>query len=260
MTPTAIEYHCDDSIGWIRLEGADRLNPIGTTTYLKLAQALRYFECSTSVRAVIVHGAGRVFSAGADIGEIAGFAGRDEFAAFIRGFTDALDVIASSRLPVIAAIHGAALGGGLELALACDLRVCTSDAKLGLPEAKLGVLPGAGGTQRLPRVIPPAVATEMLMLGTFITGEQAYALGLVNRLSGPETLLETAEGLARQLADGSAQVVQAVKSLLTSTIHLNLDDAIAREHAVVADLFDSPDAREGFAAFLQKRRPNFTRK
>jgi enoyl-CoA hydratase/carnithine racemase len=239
---TAVTCRVQDTVGWIRLDGADRLNSISTKTYTQLAETIDHLEKQRSVRALLVHGAGRVFSAGADIEEIRGFAGRREFEAFIHGFTDALDVIAASRLPVIAAVHGAALGGGLELALACDLRVATRDAKLGLPEAKLGVLPGACGTQRLPRLFPHGVAMEMLMLGTPISGERAYALGLVNWFSEPGTPLEAAAELAGELAAGSAQVPAAAKSLLRSTLHLSVHDGIEQERAVVADLSTPPMA------------------
>lgn len=256
---TGITYRCQDSVGWIRLDGADRLNAIGTKTYTELADAMRHLEAQRQVRAVVVHGAGLVFSAGADIDEIRNFGGRDEFETFIHGFTDALDVIATSNLPVIAAVHGAALGGGLELALACDLRIAAPNAKLGLPEAKLGVLPGAGGTQRLPRLLPRAVACEMLMLGNPITAERAYTLGLVNRLSDPVTLLDDATDLAQQLVAGSAQVASAAKSLLHSTINLTVAEGIERERTVVTDLFDTNDGREGFSAFLEKRAPSFAR-
>jgi enoyl-CoA hydratase/carnithine racemase len=254
---TQIVCRVEDSVGWILLDGADRLNAIGSATYADLAAGIRELEQHDSVRSVVVHGAGRAFSAGADIEEMRSFAGRDQFEAFIHGFTDALDVVASSRLPVIAAVHGSALGGGLELAMACDLRVATSDARLGLPEAKLGMLPGAGGTQRLPRLIPEGVATEMLVLGNFIDGERAYALGLVNRLCGAEELLSTAGALAQQFSGGAAQVVAAAKSLLRRTEGLPIQEGIAHERDVVADLFATPDGREGFAAFVERRAPNF---
>ena len=254
---THIVCRVEDSVGWILLDGADRLNAIGSATYTDLAAAIHELEQQDPVRAVVVHGAGRAFSAGADIEEMRSFAERDQFEAFIHGFTDALDVIASSRLPVIAAVHGSALGGGLELAMACDLRVATPDARLGLPEAKLGMLPGAGGTQRLPRLVPAGVASEMLMLGEFITGERAYALGLVNRLCGAEDLLSTAGTLAQQFSAGAGQVVAAAKSLLSRTAGLSIHEGISHEREVVADLFATPDGREGFAAFLDRRPPNF---
>jgi enoyl-CoA hydratase/carnithine racemase len=254
---THITTRIEDSVAWLLLDGADRVNAIGSQTYNELAAAIRELEQQNSVRAVVVHGAGRAFSAGADIEEMRSFAGRSEFEAFLHGFTDALDVVASSRLPVIAAIHGSALGGGLELALACDLRVATPDARLGLPEAKLGLLPGAGGTQPLPRLIPVGVATELLMLGNFIDGERAHALGLVNRLCAADELLATAGALAQQFSGGASQVVIAAKALLQRTADLPIHDGIEHEREVVAGLFATPDGREGFAAFVERRAPNF---
>lgn len=254
---TAVTHRVEDGVGWVTLDGPDRLNAIGSKTYRQLADAIRGLESDSSVRAVVVHGAGRAFSAGADIDEMTAFADGGEFKAFIHGFTDALDVVTASRLPVIAAIHGAALGGGLEAALACDIRIATPDAKLGLPEAKLGLLPGAGGTQRLPRLIPHGVAMEMFMLGNPITGERAYQLGLVNTLCNADALLTTASDVAQHLAAGSAQVPAAAKSLLRDTAGLGVADGIERERAVVAGLFDTDDGREGFAAFNEKRPPKF---
>jgi enoyl-CoA hydratase/carnithine racemase len=256
---TPVKSSVRDNVGWIQLDGADRLNPIGTSTYTDIASAVTNFESNAQVRAVVVHGAGRVFSAGADIAEISSFADRAQFETFIHGFTDALDVMARSPLPVIAAVHGAALGGGLELAMACDVRVATPDAKLGLPEAKLGVLPGAGGTQRLPRLVPLGVAAEMLMLGTPISGQRGYDVGLVNAVSQPDELLSLAAKLAHQLVEGSSQVPAALKTLLRATGPLSLADGIDRERIVAADLFESTDGREGFAAFVAKRPASFNR-
>jgi enoyl-CoA hydratase/carnithine racemase len=254
---TQVVCRVEGSVAWLLLDDPDRLNAIGSQTYTDLAAVIRELEHKDSVRAAVVHGAGRAFSAGADIEEMRSFGGRDEFEAFIHGFTDALDVLASSRLPVIAAIHGSALGGGLELALACDLRVATPDARLGLPEAKLGLLPGAGGTQRLPRLIPAGIAAEMLMLGTFIDGQRAHTLGLVNRLSDADDLLSTAGSLAQEFSDGAGHVVVAAKSLLARTACLPVRDGISHEREVVANLFATPDGREGFAAFLERRAPKF---
>jgi enoyl-CoA hydratase/carnithine racemase len=245
-------------VGWITLDGADRFNAIGSPTYTAIAAAVREFESDGNVRAVVIHGAGRGFSAGADISEIESFRSRDEFHRFVHGFTDALDVLERSPLPIVAAIHGAALGGGLELALACDIRVATSDSKLGLPEAKLGVLPGAGGTQRLPRLLPVGIATEMLITGTPITGERAHTLGLVNHLADADGVLETAERVTGQLVGLAPQVAGAAKSLLGRTLTMSVADGIAAEREVASDLFDSPDGREGFTAFQERRQPTFT--
>ncbi|MEV5559277.1 enoyl-CoA hydratase-related protein [Nonomuraea wenchangensis] len=254
---TSVTTRRHGALGWITLDGPGTINAIGTTTYTGITDAITGFERDRDVRAVVIHGAGRGFSAGADIAEISTFSDRSDFARFIHGFTDALDVIERSPLPVVAAVHGVALGGGLELAMACDLRVAAADAKLGLPEAKLGVLPGAGGTQRLPRLIPAGIAREMLMLGTSVTGERGHALGLVNRTCPAADVLAVAAGLAEEAAAGAHRVPSATKELLRRTSTMSVKDGIAHEREVASDLFASPDGREGFRAFVARRAPEF---
>ena len=255
---TDVSIHLDDSIALLRLDGNERMNAIGSHTYRALASAVGRVEKNGQTRAVVVHGSGRAFSAGADIEEITGFASSRDFERFIHGFTDALALLESSQLPFIAAINGLALGGGLELAMACDLRVTAADVKLGLPEAKLGVLPGAGGTQRLPRLVSRGVAAEMLMLGRTIDGVRAYQLGLVNQLAASASaVLADAVTLARELSAGAWLVPARAKSLLRETAGSELGEGIAREREVATELFATPDGREGFAAFTQRRTPEF---
>jgi len=255
---TTTSLTCKGAVAWVQLEGADQLNAIGSGTYTGLVHHLDEIEADATIRALVVHGAGRGFCAGADITEIGGFTEPAQFEAFIHGLANALDRLAASRLPVIAAIHGLALGGGLELALACDIRVAATGSRLGLPEAKLGVLPGAGGTQRLPRLVPPGVVAELLMLGNPLDAERAYALGLVNRLAEPAALLTDVAILAEELAGGAPLAHAATKELLASTATTSLADGIVAERHATTALFASADGREGFAAFLARRRPNFT--
>lgn len=246
-------------IAFVRLDGDDRLNALGSPTGRALAAAVHDIDADRSVRAAVVHGTGRAFCAGADIEEISGFAGPDDFARFVRGLTDAFALIEQSPVPFVAAIDGVALGGGLELAMACDLRVVARDTKLGLPEAKLGVLPGAGGTQRLPRLVPPGVALEMVLLGAPITGERAHQLGLANRVCDTAAeVLEVATTIARALADGAPLVPQRTKSLLRETALLTVPEGIELERTIATELFASPDGREGFAAFLARRPAEFS--
>lgn len=257
--PTDVAVRREGPIAFVQLMGADRLNPIGSHTSSGLAAAVREIDADRSVRAAIVHGAGRAFSAGADIDEINGFSGPSDFAGFVRGITDAFELIERSPVPFIAAIHGHAMGGGLELALACDLRVAGRTVKLGLPEAKLGVLPGAGGTQRLPRLVPKTVAFEMLVTGRPITGERAYEIGLVNQVcDSPDEVLAAATALAEELVAGAPLVPQLTKSLLAETLTLPLYPAIERERVVATDLFASADGREGFASFVGRRPPQYS--
>jgi len=256
--PTGVTVRLDGGVAVLCLDGADRMNAIGSHTYRALAAAVTDAEHDGQTRAVVIHGAGRAFSAGADIEEMGGFGSAEEFRQFIRGFTDALAVLERSRLPIVAAINGLALGGGLELAMACDLRVAAADAKLGLPEARLGVLPGAGGTQRLPRLIPRGVATEMIMLGRTIDGVRAYQLGLVNQLAASgDAALTDAVALAGELAAGPCLVPARTKELLRDTEGGELGEGIARERAIATELFATPDGHEGFAAFRERRAPAF---
>lgn len=257
---TQINCRRDGAVAWVTLDG-DRLNAIGSPTYRALAAIIKDVESDGTTRVIVVHGSGRGFSAGADIAEISSFSPA-EFESFIHGFTDALDVLDASSLPIVAAIHGVALGGGLELAMACDLRLATPECKLGVPEAKLGVLPGAGGTQRLPRLLPPGVAVEMLMLGGTLDGRRAYELGLVNRLTTEsatlDDLLADAATLAELLAAGAPRVFAETKRLLRRTRHLSVSEGIPVEREVVSALFGTADGREGFAAFSERRPPHFT--
>jgi enoyl-CoA hydratase/carnithine racemase len=255
---TDVRLHREGPIAFVRLEGDDRLNAISSHTCQALAGVVREIDADHTIRAAVVEGAGRAFCAGADIEEISGFEGTADYSRFVNGFTDALDLIEQSPVPFVAAVSGAAFGGGLELAMACDLRVIGRTVRVGLPEAKLGVLPGAAGTQRLPRLVPRGVALEMLVLGLAITGERAYELGLANRVCDVEDVLPTATELATTLAEGAPLVPQLAKQLLRDTEQLSLADGVVAERAVAAALFDSPDGREGFAAFVAKRPAKFS--
>jgi len=256
---TDVALEREGPIAFVRLEGADRLNAIGSHTCKALAALVREIEADRSIRAVVVQGVGRAFCAGADIDEIAGFEGTADYARFVNGFTDVLELLEQSPVPFVAAVAGSAFGGGLELAMACDLRVVGRDVRLGLPEAKLGVLPGAAGTQRLPRLVPRGVALEMLVLGQPITGARAYELGLANRVcDSVDEVLPTATELARALAAGAPLVPQLAKQLLRDTEHLTVPEGVVREREIATLLFDSADGREGFAAFVAKRPPEFS--
>ena len=186
-----------------------------------------------------------------------GLDGAAGFARFVRTFTDVLDRLEQHPKPSVAAIDGAALGGGLELALACDLRVAADDARLGVPEIKLGLLPGAGGTQRLPRLLPRGIALQMLLTGAPLGAVDAHRLGLVNELSGDAPALAVAERLARELATGPPLAHGAAKHLVQRGAILPLTDAIDLERETVAELFATDDAAEGLAAFRAKRTPEF---
>ena len=246
-----------DGIAVVTLTRPDRLNAIGTDTLAALDAALTELEADASVRAFVVTGEGRAFCAGADIDELARLDGAAGFARFVRAFTDVLDRLERNPKPSVAAIDGAAFGGGLELALACDLRVASDGARLAVPEIKLGLLPGAGGTQRLPRLIPRGVALQMLLTGSPLGAVEAHRLGLVNELSGDSPAVVVAMRLARELAAGPPLALGAAKHLVQRGATLSLTDAIDLERETVAGLFATDDAAEGLTAFRTKRAPEF---
>ena len=246
-----------DAIALVTLTAPERLNAIGTETLAALDAALTALESDDAVRAFVVTGEGRAFCAGADIDELSGLDGAAGFARFVRAFTDVLDRLERHPKPSVAAIDGAALGGGLELALACDLRVASDRARLGVPEIKLGLLPGAGGTQRLPRLLPHGVALQMLLTGEPLGPVDAHRLGLVNELSGDSPARAVAERLARALAAGPPLALAAAKHLVQRGATLPLTEAIDLEREIVAGLFATEDAAEGLEAFRAQRTPEF---
>ncbi|GAB2967576.1 enoyl-CoA hydratase/isomerase family protein [Streptomyces pseudoechinosporeus] len=246
-----------DRVAVFTLDRPERLNAIGSETVRLLRDALADVREDDSVRALVLAGAGRAFSAGADLGEMETFTTPGQFRAFVGRLTDAYALLENFPKPSVAAVHGFAFGGGLELALACDLRVAERGARLGLPEMKLGVLPGAGGTQRLPRLVPPAIAKQMILTGEPIDAERAYALGLVNELAEPGEALKAAETLAARLASGAPLALAAGKRLIDHGLGMDLETAIAYERETVSVLFCTEDRAEGLKAFRERRPGEF---
>lgn len=246
-----------DRIAVLTLDRPERLNALGTGIVERLTQALTDVRDNDDVRAVVVAGAGRAFSAGADIGEIESCTAPGQFRAFVGRLTDAYALLEDFPKPSVAALHGFAFGGGLELALACDLRVAERGTRLGLPEMKLGVLPGAGGTQRLPRLLPPAIAKQMILTGDPIDAERAWQFGLVNELAEPGGALAAAEKLAAGLAAGAPLALAAGKRLIDHGLGMDLTTAIAYERETVTVLFSTEDRAEGLKAFRERRPGEF---
>jgi len=252
QAPAKLERRGALALLWLDAPPANALSP-DTVSALRRA----WDEVSGSgsaVRALVIASANpRLFSAGADI---KAFTAMDEASgrAFVAGTHELLRAFERSPIVTIAAVNGLALGGGCELAMACDLRIAAASARFGQPEIKLGIIPGFGGTQRLARLIGPAKALELNLLGDPIRANEAEALGLANRVVPDEELLETALALAEQMAAQAPLAVAAIKEV---SGHPDLDAGIAAEQAAFAQVFASADAREGIAAFLEKRSPDF---
>lgn len=257
MTDTfVLRFERRGRVALLTLDRPARLNAIGSDTIAELHAHLDVIESDPELRAIVITGAGRSFSAGADITELDELRDGHDFARFVRGLTDGYDRLAAVPIPSIAAINGIAFGGGFELALACDLRIVTPEARLGVPEVKLGLLPAAGGSQRLARFLPAAVAKHMLMTGAPLNADEALRYGLINAID--EDAVGAALTLAASLAAGPPMALAAAKVLVDTGGAMPLSEGIGLERETVARLFDTADRAEGLAAFLSKRPPHFT--
>jgi enoyl-CoA hydratase len=255
-TEPIVALERDAGVATISLHRPAQLNALGTPTIDALDEALTTAASDPAVRVLVICGDGKAFSAGADIKEFGALAGSIEFRGFIEHLETVLRRIERLPKPSIAAVNGIAFGGGLELALACDLRVVDEHARLGVPEIKLGLLPGAGGTQRLPRIVAPAVALAMLMTGDPIDAAEAHRIGLANEVAPAGTALERATAIGRVLATRAPLALAAVKRLRDAWA-LPLDVALEHERETVANLFATADRAEGTSAFVEKREPRF---
>lgn len=233
------------------------VNAISKTVRDDFSECLEEIEADGSIRVVIVTGAGRAFVAGADIKELPLFR-IPETSAELRKAPHRLMAQLEHMKPVtIAAINGLALGGGCELALACDMRVASEDAQLGLPEIKLGLLPGGGGTQRLPRLVGKPVAKELMFIGDPISAQEAYRIGLVNRVAPAGQALPVAQEMARKISSKSGAILRLIKEAVDFGCSTDLDEGLSVESAVFGRALETEDCAEGIDAFLNKRHPQF---
>lgn len=217
-------------------------------------------EGDDAVRVIVIHGEGRFFSAGADIKEFTSVQTGEEFALLAKNGQDVFERIETFSKPVIAAIHGAALGGGLELAMGCHIRFVTASAKLGLPELSLGLIPGFAGTQRLPRFVGVAKAAEMMFTSDSITGTEAVEWGLANRAFSDEELLPETLKIAKKIAKKSPIALKAAIEMLNYSKSPSYYEGVKAEANSFGEVFVSEDAKEGIQAFIEKREPVFSGK
>lgn len=229
-----------------------------THAFLKeLEQVFGELEVDEYVRVVVLTGFDRFFSAGADIRELSHLNSKDGGSEFSGRGQACLNRIERFDKPVIAAMNGICLGGGLELAMACHLRIAAAGISLGLPEIKLGVIPGFGGTQRLTRIVGPSKATELILTGDRITAEEALAIGLVNRVVPATDVLKDAEMLAGTIAARGRLATQAALRAIRVGLDSPISEGLAREAELFGDLCETRDKKEGIQAFLDKRPPRF---
>jgi len=250
-----VRLEVGEGIGTIRLDRPP-MNALNIVVQEELRAAAHEATRDPAVRAVVVYGGAKVFAAGADIKEMSGM-GYTEMSARAGALSSAFDAIARIPKPVVAAVTGYALGGGCELALACDWRVAASDAKLGQPEINLGIIPGAGGTQRLPRLVGPAKAKEIIMSGRMVDAAEALAIGLVDRVVPADQVYTAAVELVQRYAKGPAHALRAAKLAIDGGLEMSLPAGLDWESHLFAALFATADKDEGMAAFVEKRKPAF---
>ncbi|HEY0393131.1 MAG TPA: enoyl-CoA hydratase-related protein [Candidatus Elarobacter sp.] len=234
-----------EHVALVRLNRPKVLNALSNALAAKLAETFEALASDGETRVIVLTGDDRAFAAGADIAEFAAEGPRLEI----------WDRLWAIELPVVAAVRGLALGGGLELAMSCDLMVVGDDARLGQPEINLGVMPGAGGTQRLTRAVGKALATEMVLLGRELSGREAELHGLANRAVPAERVLPVALDLAKRLARQAPLAVRTAKRAIASSFEQSLHAGLIDERRAFQALLNTDDAREGVGAFLEKRRP-----
>lgn len=232
-------------------------NALARGVVLEINDLLNAVENDDAVRVVLLKGEGRFFSAGADIKEFTSITTGEEFSELASSGQTIFERVETFSKPVIAAIHGAALGGGLELAMSCHIRLVSENAKLGLPELQLGLIPGFAGTQRLPRYVGFAKAAEMLLTSDPISGSEAAQLGLANHAYPEEELFDHAQKLAKKIAKKSPVAVKAALQMLQFVKPTSYYEGVQAESDAFGTVFVSEDAKEGISAFLEKREPVF---
>lgn len=248
-----ILFQQDGPIAILTINRPQVLNALRTQTKNEFSDALDVVKANPDVKVLIITGTGRAFISGSDINEIGIDRPGEETAKMSAHMHQLLNKLAAMPMPVVAAVNGYALGGGLELALACDLCVCCPEAKLGLPEVDLGVLPCYGGTQRLPRAVGVNLAKEMLFTGRMLTAEEAKAVGLVSKIFPKETLLEDTKEWTKSFLNKSATALHYAKICVDEGMELSLQEGLALEAKVAGILVETPEAKENVTVFLNKR-------
>ena len=249
-----VESYYEKHIALVRFNRPKELNALNRKLMEELRDALKALDDNDEVRVIVLTGNERAFAAGADIKEMAGRSAIDMVK--IDQFTT-WDQIKKTKKPIIAAVSGFALGGGCELAMTCDMIIASESAQFGQPEIKIGVIPGAGGTQRLTRAVGKARAMELVLTGKFINAEEALRMGLINRIVPVELYLGEAVKLAKEIAAMSPIAVRMAKEAVLQSYSGSLEEGLQFERKNFYMLFASEDQKEGMNAFMEKRKPDF---
>jgi enoyl-CoA hydratase len=241
-------------VGLVTLNRPKALNALNQKLIEELNVALGGFEGDSAIGCTVITGSEKAFAAGADVKEMSGKTYVD---AYVGKFLDGWAKLSEARKPVIAAVSGFCLGGGCELAMMCDFIIASETARFGLPEITLGIMPGAGGTQRLPRCIGKAKAMDLILTGRMMEADEAERCGLVARVVPPERLLDEALSAAEKIAAYSRPIVMMAKETVNRAQETTLAEGVRFERRLFLSMFATEDQKEGMAAFIEKRKPNF---
>ncbi|MGE5374450.1 MAG: enoyl-CoA hydratase-related protein [Bacteroidota bacterium] len=252
MTYEMILTEIRGRVGLLTLNRPKAMNALNNQLSSEVMDALEVLDRQDDIGAMVITGNEKAFAAGADIKEMAGKSASEMKA---NDYTAVFDRIRSIRKPVIAAVSGWALGAGCEVAMSCDMIVASETARFGQPEITIGVLPGAGGTQRLTRALGKAIAMEMILNNRMLTAQEAYQFGLVNRVVPVEGFLDEAMKLAGEIASRAPLAVRAAKKMINQAYEQSLIEGLAQEREAFYNLFDTEDQKEGMQAFIEKRQP-----
>jgi enoyl-CoA hydratase len=254
MPSSLVLIETRERVGLIRLNRPEALNALNSELMQALVEALQTFDADPAIGAIVITGSDRAFAAGADIKEMA------EASTVQMLSSDPIsrwDAIQRVRKPIIAAVSGWCLGGGCELAMACDMIIASETAKFGQPEINVGVIPGAGGTQRLTRAVGKAIAMEMVLNNRTLTAQEALTFGLINRIVPPQATLEEALALAGEIAARAPLAVRFGKEAVNHAFESFLSEGVADERRAFYFLFSTDDQKEGMRAFIAKRKPEW---
>lgn len=257
MKYKTILFRKENGLALITLHQPKTMNALSGQMMDDLRAALNHIDKDADIRVVVLSGGDQCFAAGVDIREIEDIATSVDARRYLKKAHALFDCLEELEKPVIAVIAGLALSGGLELALACDLRVAAENATFGQPEIKIGMIPGGGGTQRLPRVIGITKAKELLYTGDHINAQEAYRLGLLNRVVAPALLMQEARALALRIAAQPLEALKAVKLAVNGGRDMTMSMAMAYEARCLEQLFATEDQKEGVMAYMEKRKPVF---
>jgi len=257
---TNIKYEVVDSVGVITLNNPDKLNALSFQIIDDLYKIIDEVERDSSLRVLVIWGNEKLFGAGADITDILGVKTVKQAYETAHKTHLLLNRIENLKIPTIAAVAGYALGGCLELALSCDMRIASEKGKIGLPEISLGLIPGGGGTQRLAKLIGTSRAKELMFFGSMINATEAHRLGIINRIVAVDTLYEEVMKMAEELKKLAPIALEMIKASVNIGYTQETVAAMEQEARCFGALFDTEDAKEGISAFVEKRKPAFTGK